>query len=91
MKKTKKMAMGGPTLPTQAAQKATEAMSRRPAMPDKSNAGGAMRGLERAAAMSGKDFSGMGKPAGMKKGGACKKYAKGGGIEVRGKTKGRII
>jgi len=28
---------------------------------------------------------------GMKSGGSCKKYARGGGIEVRGKTKGRII
>lgn len=28
---------------------------------------------------------------GMKKGGSCKKYARGGGIEVRGKTKGRFI
>jgi hypothetical protein len=28
---------------------------------------------------------------GMKKGGMCKKYARGGGIEVRGKTKGKII
>ena len=27
----------------------------------------------------------------MKKGGSCKGYAKGGGIEVRGKTKGKII
>ncbi len=27
----------------------------------------------------------------MKKGGMCKGYAKGGGIEVRGKTKGRMI
>jgi hypothetical protein len=33
------------------------------------------------------------KEMGMKKGGSCgmKKYARGGGIEVRGKTKGRII
>jgi hypothetical protein len=33
------------------------------------------------------------KPAapGMKSGGSCKKYARGGGIEVRGKTKGKII
>jgi hypothetical protein len=27
----------------------------------------------------------------MKKGGMCKKYARGGGIEVRGKTKGKFI
>ena len=31
------------------------------------------------------------KAMGMKKGGSCKGYAKGGGIEVRGKTKGKII
>lgn len=34
-----------------------------------------------------KDMGGMG----MKKGGSCAKYARGGGIESRGKTKGRII
>ena len=28
---------------------------------------------------------------GMKGGGSCKKYARGGGVEVRGKTKGKII
>jgi len=49
-----------------------------------------MRGLERAAAMSGRDMSGMGRPAGMKKGGVVKK-AKGGGCEVRGKTKGKMV
>ena len=27
----------------------------------------------------------------MNKGGSCKKYARGGGIEVRGKTKGRFV
>jgi hypothetical protein len=27
----------------------------------------------------------------MKKGGMCKKYARGGGIEVRGKTKGKFV
>jgi len=31
--------------------------------PEASNAGGAMRGLERASAMSGKDLTGKGKPA----------------------------
>lgn len=30
------------------------------------------------------------KEAGMKKGGAVKKYAKGGGIESRGKTRGKM-
>lgn len=32
-------------------------------------------------------------PMGMKKGGMCgaKKYARGGGIETRGKTKGRMV
>ena len=28
---------------------------------------------------------------GMKKGGACKKYVRGGGIEVRGKTRGKMV
>ena len=27
----------------------------------------------------------------MKKGGACKKYARGGGVEIKGKTKGKLI
>jgi hypothetical protein len=76
------------------------------------NAGGAMRGLERAAAMSGRDFSGMGRPAtagrpaGFKSGGmtrgnpatpggqgqaqAGKVFAKGGGIEKKGKTRGKV-
>ena len=31
------------------------------------------------------------KAAMMKKGGCVKKYAKGGGVEVRGKTKGKMI
>lgn len=30
-------------------------------------------------------------PKGMKKGGMCKGYAKGGGIEIKGKTKGRMV
>ena len=30
-------------------------------------------------------------PTMMKKGGSCKKFAKGGGIESRGKTKGKIV
>ena len=30
-------------------------------------------------------------PAGMKCGGKVKKYARGGGIEIRGKTKGKVI
>ena len=68
-------------------------------MPEQSNKGGAMRGLERAAAMSGRDFSNMGKkpatpaaPA-MKKGGVTK-MAKGGGIDgcaVKGKTKAKMV
>jgi hypothetical protein len=60
-----------------------------PAMPDRGNAGGAMRGLERAAAMSGRTMPTTGRPAMMKKGGMTK-CARGGGIEVRGKTKGKI-
>jgi hypothetical protein len=45
------------------------------------NTGGAMRGLDRAAAMSGRAMP-AGRPMGMKKGG---------GIEVKGKTKGKMI
>ena len=35
--------------------------------------------------------SGVASAPAMKKGGMCKKYARGGGIEVRGKTKGKFI
>jgi hypothetical protein len=59
-------------------------------MAENSNRDGGMRGLDRAAAMSGRDMSGMGRPAVMKKGGVVKK-AKGGGCEVRGKTKGKMV
>ena len=38
------------------------------------NKGGAMRGLDRAGAMSGRDMSGKGRPAGMKKGGKVKEF-----------------
>lgn len=31
------------------------------------------------------------RPGGMKKGGMVKKYAKGGGIEMKAKTKGKIV
>jgi len=48
-----------------------------------------MTGLDRAAAMSGREMPVTGRP--MKKGGKVKKYAKGGGCEVRGKTKGKMI
>lgn len=48
----------------------------------------AMTGIDRAAAMSGRT---VGRPVGMKKGGSAKKYARGGGIESRGKTKGKFI
>ena len=102
----KKMAMGG--APTQGGMGGKGGQSR-PTMPTQSNAGGAKRGLDRAAAMSGRDMSGKGKPATattpptstplpvgplypvtkMKKGG-CTKMARGGGIEVRGKTRGKV-
>ena len=64
MKKTpaKKMAMGGPVLPAQARTGMGGGMGM-------GNAGGAMRGLDRAAAMSGRTM-----PA-MKKGGTVKKPA----------------
>jgi hypothetical protein len=57
-------------------------------MPDQSNKGGAMRGLDHAAAMSGREMPVTGRP--MKKGGKVKKYAKGGGIEKKGKTRGKF-
>ena len=46
------------------------------------NAGGASRGLDRAAAMSGRAMPTAGRPMGLKKGG---------GIETKGKTKGKMI
>lgn len=46
-------------------------------------------GLERAAAMSGRAMPAAGRA--MKKGGKVKCMAKGGGCEVRGKTKGKMI
>ena len=76
--KVKKMAMGGPVLPPQASQQAVDAMSQRPAMPYRSVGSGGMQGLDQAAAMSGRDFTGMGRPVGMKKGGKVKKMAAGG-------------
>ena len=71
-------------------------------MPSQANMGGAARGLERAAAMSGRAMpavpvmpnrvalppTAQGVP--MKKGGKTACYAKGGGIEVKGKTRGKI-
>jgi hypothetical protein len=48
------------------------------AMPAQSNAGGAMRGMDRAAAMSGR-------PMGMKKGGSVD------GCATKGKTKGMMV
>jgi hypothetical protein len=67
--KTKKMNVGGATR----------------AMPDVSNKGGAMRGLERAAAMSGRTMPTTGKPVGMKKGGSID------GCAVKGKTKAKMV
>lgn len=69
--KVKKMAMGGMA----------------PAgMPAQSNFGGAARGLDRAAAMSGRTMPTVGRPAGMKSGGV----ARGNGIAQRGKTRGKM-
>ena len=31
------------------------------------------------------------RPGGMKKGGKVMKYAKGGGVEMKGKTKGKVV
>lgn len=58
-------------------------------MPSKSNAGGAMRGLERAAAMSGRDFSESGRPAGAggrpTVAGRPVEMRKGGAVPAKGK------
>jgi hypothetical protein len=58
------------------------------AMPDQSRMGGGMpmaTGLNRAAAMSGRDMPATGRPVGMKKGGGVD------GCAVKGKTKGTIV
>ena len=81
----------GGTIPTSLSTSTSSTSTGSRTMPTQSNKGGASRGLERAAAMSGRDMSGKGKPTGMKKGGSCKGYAKGGGIEKKGKTKGKMV
>lgn len=92
--KVKKMAFGG--LPTQAAPQAAVGMANRPAMPAQAGGPG-LTGLNQAAAMSGRDFSGMGRPAGvgapagvgrpMKKGGCAKpKKMAGGGLAAGHKS-----
>lgn len=50
----------------------------------------AMRGLDRAGAMSGREMPGMKKGGKVKTHSKAKHYAKGGGCEVRGKTKGKM-
>ena len=85
MKKVKKMNMGG--LPTQAAPQAAVGMANRPAMPAQSNMGGAMRGLDRAAAMSGRPMPTPGRPVGMKKGGVTRAD----GCVTKGHTKGKMV
>jgi len=49
------------------------------------NKGVAARGLDRAAAMSGRAMPATGRPMGMKKGGSVD------GIAVKGKTKGKMV
>lgn len=77
MKKTKKMAMGG--------------VAGAPAgMPMQSNMGGAARGLDRAAAMSGRTMPMTGRPVTtMAKGGTASKRAD--GVASKGKTKGTMV
>lgn len=90
--KVKKMADGGatqpmpkatlpsqaniPTLPSQASDRAKSIMAAR---------------LAARKAAPATTTTTTAKPAGMKKGGACKKMARGGGVEVRGKTKGKFV
>jgi hypothetical protein len=94
MKKVKKMNMGG--LPTQAAPQAAVGMANRPAMPAQAgnptmpaqaNMGGGMRGLDRAAAMSGRPMPTPGRPVGMKKGGVTRAD----GCVTKGHTKGKMV
>ena len=91
--KVKKMAVGGPAMASQVnagKQAAAIAMGKR-MIPS-------VTGPSKNTIVSDSDVAkaigtrlGMGRPKVMKKGGSCKGYAKGGGIEVRGKTKGKII
>jgi hypothetical protein len=55
------------------------------AMPAQANMGGGMRGMDRAAAMSGRAMPATGRPMGMKKGGSVD------GCATKGKTKGTMI
>ena len=68
------------------AKMAASASAGRPA-PSAPIGGAGPSASDRAAKMQ----SAVKKPLGMKCGGKVKKYARGGGIEVRGKTKGKII
>lgn len=90
----KKMAVGGPAMASQVKagkQAAATAIGKRMNAP-------LVTGPSKNTIVSDSDVAkaigtrgGMGRPKVMKKGGSCKGYAKGGGIEVRGKTKGKII
>jgi hypothetical protein len=71
-----------------AAQQATDKTARLKALLDKKQAAAKPAG-QKSKGLS--DLMSGTKAPGMKKGGSCKKYARGGGIEVRGKTKGKLI
>ena len=60
------------------------------AMGGMSNAGGASRGLDRAAAMSGRAMPTTGRPMGLKNGGGVFRRSAD-GIAQRGKTKGKML
>lgn len=90
MAKCKKMAVGGPAGPAGPSAMGAAKMDPRAAamMAAKRKQMGARPG---AAMPPGAAGAPAGQPTMMKKGGAVKKCAKGGGIESKGKTKGKIV
>lgn len=85
--KTIKMADGGMARPAVMPGRSGAVPTGRPAVaPGRPE----LTGLARAAQMSGRTMPTTGRPA-MKKGGSVKKYARGGGIESKGKTRGKFV
>jgi hypothetical protein len=64
-------------------------MAKKYQMGGMANAGGASRGLTRAAAMSGRAMPTTGRPMGMKSGGTASSRAD--GVAQRGKTRGQML
>lgn len=72
-------------------KKESEMKSKKYAGGGMSNAGGATRGLERAAAMSGRTMPTTGRSTGMKSGGLAAGHKSADGVAKKGKTKAKQI